>query len=159
MRTVSLIIFFLFPVLAIFGQDSSKRGSLIYECDDTGEDGIIFNPDSPSKFAGGDTALWMFVKKNLIIPIDSKFSSRKIILNVGINIDSTGQVTKIATTDWETEEWKALGNNVVAAFKKMPRWVPRTSFDKLVHYPDYRVVVVIVQKGILTMRFNSKLFY
>ncbi|MDQ0106177.1 hypothetical protein J2T02_001271 [Chitinophaga terrae (ex Kim and Jung 2007)] len=160
MRVIFVLFFLLNSNLFLFGQDSLKKRYIIYECDeDSVGDAVIINPDTRSMFKGGAPALWMYVKKNVVVPIDARFSSRTIILNAGVSIDSTGRVAKVEATDWETDEWKQLGKNVVKVLNRMPAWVPRTSFDKSKHYKDYRVIVIIVQNGKLSMKFDSKIYH
>ncbi|GEP92252.1 hypothetical protein SAMN05660909_02487 [Chitinophaga terrae (ex Kim and Jung 2007)] len=159
MRVAFVLFFVLMSNLSLFGQDSLKKGYIIYECEDSVGDAVIINPDTRSMFKGGGTALWMYVKKNVVVPSDVMFSSRTIILNAGVSIDSMGRVAKVEATDWETDEWRQLGENVVKALKRMPVWVPRTSFDKSKHYKDYRVIVIIVHNGKLSMKFDSKIYH
>jgi hypothetical protein len=159
MKVVCFIFFLVFFNLELFGQDSLKRSFVIQECVDTVGDVVIMNPDTPSMYVGGGAALWSYVKKNLLIPKDPKFYASKTILNVLLNIDSTGMVSKVVATDWETDEWKELGRNVVKTFKNMPKWIPRTSYSKSSHYKDYQVVVIMTQYGKLSMRFNDKVYH
>ncbi|RFM29250.1 hypothetical protein [Chitinophaga silvisoli] len=138
------------PDLPVISAESDGPGSVV------GIDPGIINPDIPPAFPGGTDSLITYLKRNLKLPI-LKSDNKKIYgLIVGINIDSCGNVS-VAHTYWESdEEWAEMAKRIKGSIARMPKWIPRMSYDRKQRLKSFEAFEFFAQNNHLVIEIYQK---